>query len=411
MATNDREHAHPACARPDLPFAQIDGVHDHQARFCTFGLSTPSSTIQLLYPPRFDAWLSDVGCVPTSNGFLVPSRLATATNDWHPQQDFAQPSNNFADFDFGSENIVPCYFASPLSSASGQTIASDSPFPPSATATGDFQQDFAQPINNFADFDFGSENTVPCYFASPLSSASSQTIASDSPFPPSATAPSECGWKRCSSNLSCSTSKYRAHLKFHAEEARKQWKGARANGEMKCTWSGCKGKGKYPTEKLFEQHLINIHINPLVCTVKNCSHTKPFRARHDLQRHIDTAHSGTSKYRCPFDFCTKGFTRKDKWSKHLYDHHDTEPCPYSHCPDENFVAGVEQSTAEHIAKMHGIFECGLDGCNDGRVFGFSDTGLSEHLQVVHNMEWVTVLRARASAKSKGDSTLQIDHIS
>ncbi|KAE9378655.1 hypothetical protein N431DRAFT_146499 [Stipitochalara longipes BDJ] len=179
---------------------------------------------------------------------------------------------------------------------------------------------------------------------------------------------------------------------------------------MKCTWNGCTTKAKYKTEKLFEQHLVNIHINPLVCTVKDCNYTKPFRAKHDLQRHIDTAHSGTSKYRCHFESCTKGFARKDKWIKHMFDHHDTEPCPYAHCPEDNFVPGVGKSTTEHIAKLHGMFECGLDSCSDGKASGFSDTALSEHLQVAHNMEWATVLKSRACAKSKKDSTVRIDHI-
>lgn len=226
----------------------------------------------------------------------------------------------------------------------------------------------------------------------------------------------DCKWKDCSSSDSCSIiEKHRAHLKSHAETAREDWKcqqkAKEPDGGIKCTWNGCMTKAKYKSEKLFEQHLVNIHINPLVCTVKHCRHTKPFRANHDLQRHIATAHAGTSKYRCPFSFCAgKPFPRKDKWIKHLHDHHDTEPCPYAHCLDDTFVVGPEKSTAEHIAKMHGIFECGLASCSKGKVSGFSDTALSEHLQVAHDIGWAIVLKARDRAKAKGDSTLRIEHL-
>jgi hypothetical protein len=71
---------------------------------------------------------------------------------------------------------------------------------------------------------------------------------------------------------------------------------------------------------------------------------------------------------------------------------------------------VEKGTTEHIAKKHGIFECGLKGCDDGKVYGFSDTALSEHLQVVHNFDWEAVLKARGCAKAKGDNTLRNEHL-
>jgi hypothetical protein len=78
--------------------------------------------------------------------------------------------------------------------------------------------------------------------------------------------------------------------------------------------------------------------------------------------------------------------------------------------DDTFVAGPKMSTAEHIAKMHGVFECGLGRCANGKASGFSDTALSEHLQVAHDIEWAIVLKARGCAKAKGDSTLQTKHL-
>jgi hypothetical protein len=248
------------------------------------------------------------------------------------------------------------------------------------------------------------------YWASTLSPREDAASTSTSQYP--IKAPSVCGWKDCSSSISSSNiEEFRAHLKCHAEKARVLWGNKKADSGMNCTWNGCTAKAKYRTGKLFEQHLVNIHINPLVCTVKGCSHTKPFRAKHELQRHIDSVHSGTPKYSCPFSQCTKGFRRKDKWMEHLFGSHDTERCPYAHCPDDNFVAGGERSTRDHIAKLHGIFECGLGCSEDGKASGFSDSALSEHLQITHKMEWATVLKARACAKSSRDCTLRIKHLS
>ena len=228
----------------------------------------------------------------------------------------------------------------------------------------------------------------------------------------------ECKWKGCTSGDTYITiEEHRSHVKSHAESAREAWKfqkkGKRTDTGMRCTWQGCTTKAKHKSEKLFEQHLVNIHINPLVCTVKHCKHTKPFRGNHDLQRHIATAHAGKSKYHCPFNFCSvadKGFPRKDKWIKHLQDHHRTEPCPYAHCLDDTFVACQEKTTADHIAKTHGIFECGLGSCEE-KVSGFSDAALSEHLQVAHDMDWAFVLKAREHAKEMRNSTLRFEHLS
>jgi hypothetical protein len=249
-----------------------------------------------------------------------------------------------------------------------------------------------------------------------LNSSSSQERTPNPPSQFSVSTLLDCNWKDCPSGDLCSTiESHRSHLKSHAETAREDWKcqqkAKKSDGGIKCTWNGCTTKARYKSEKLFEQHLVNIHINPLVCTVKHCKHTKPFRANHDLQRHIATAHAGTPKYCCPFTFCSgKRFPRKDKWMKHLHDHHDTEPCPYAHCLDDSFVGCPGKSTAAHIAKMHGTFECGLSSCNKGKVSGFSDAALSEHLQVSHNIEWAIVLKARDCAKAKGDSTLRNEHL-
>jgi hypothetical protein len=242
-------------------------------------------------------------------------------------------------------------------------------------------------------------------------------LTATSSFQSSSSAGLNCKWRECPSGPFSNIEKYRYHLKTHADSARQDWKNRKdaqtSDTGITCTWHGCPSGAKYKSEKLFEQHLVNVHINPLVCTVKHCKHTKPFRANHDLQRHIATAHTQKSKYRCPFVYCShtvKGFPRKDKWIVHLQRHHDTDPCPYAHCQSlDDPTVGCRPSTALHIAKIHGTFECGLPGCKE-KVSGFSDTALSEHLQVAHDMEWAFVLQARDSAKVQRDNFVRIEHL-
>lgn len=216
-----------------------------------------------------------------------------------------------------------------------------------------------------------------------------------------------CDWPQCSSlGLFESIEKHKSHLKQHARDVSNHW-----SPGLKCTWHKCSSKASHRSRNLFEAHLNNIHLNPLVCTVKHCKHKTPFRANHDLQRHIATAHNVDSKYKCPYISCpSRAFIRKDKWMSHLKEHHDTEPCPYEHCQrrTEN-VPFHQRSVSRHIGKAHSNFECALQSCK-GKTSRFKESQLLEHLQLHHAMEWALVLKARDTMKADGDRTLTSDYL-
>jgi hypothetical protein len=216
-----------------------------------------------------------------------------------------------------------------------------------------------------------------------------------------------CDWPQCFSlGVFDSVEKHKSHIKNHAQEVSSKWSPGR-----KCTWHKCSSKASHRSRNLFEAHLNNIHINPLVCTVKDCKHKTPFRANHDLQRHIATAHNVDSKYMCPFTSCaSRGFIRKDKWMSHVKEHHDTEPCPYAHCQRHTENIPLHQlSISKHIGKAHSSFECALKSCK-GKISRFAESQLLEHLQIHHAMEWALVLKGRDIVKADGGRTLTSDHL-
>jgi hypothetical protein len=215
-----------------------------------------------------------------------------------------------------------------------------------------------------------------------------------------------CGWLACTEASSLSgVEEWKLHMKDHARNARDSW-----NPPEPCCWSGCLSKARHKTAKMFEDHLNNIHINPLLCTVEGCRHRTPFRGKADLQRHINSVHIEGTKAKCPFLSCTSErqyYSRKDKLILHLREVHDTDPCPFAHC----FVVLDPRidSTAKHIAKLHGEFECALGSCKRF-VSSFCDSGFLEHLQLHHKMDWESVLKARDMAKNVGNKTLRDEHV-
>lgn len=216
-----------------------------------------------------------------------------------------------------------------------------------------------------------------------------------------------CDWPQCSSlGIFDSIEKHKSHIKHHAQDVSNNWSPGR-----KCTWYKCNSKASHRSRNLFEAHLNNIHVNPLICTFKHCKHKKPFRANHDLQRHIATAHNVDWKYTCPYTSCgRREFIRKDKWMSHLKENHDTEPCPYAHCQRraEN-IPLHERSISRHIGKIHSDFECALRSCK-GKISRFAESQLLEHLQLHHAMEWTLVLKARDMVKADGRRTLTSDYL-
>lgn len=216
-----------------------------------------------------------------------------------------------------------------------------------------------------------------------------------------------CDWPQCSSlDPFESIDTHKSHIKHHAQEVSNKW-----SPGQKCTWHRCTSNASQRNRNLFDTHINNIHVNPLLCTVLHCKHKRPFRANHDLQRHIDTAHNVSSRYQCPYSSCrSRGFIRKDKFIRHLKEHHDTEPCPYAHCQRQTDMIPLHQrSISKHIGKAHGSFECALGNCK-GKISGFAESQLLEHLQLHHAMEWPSVLKARDMIKAKCDRTLTASYL-
>jgi hypothetical protein len=219
----------------------------------------------------------------------------------------------------------------------------------------------------------------------------------------------QCDWPQCSSLGSFgNVENYKSHLKYHARQVSNKW-----GVGQRCTWHGCNSKATHKNRNLFEGHLNNIHVNPLVCTVKHCKHKTPFRANYDLQRHIATVHGVQSKYKCPYDSCAdkgKGFIRKDKWLMHLKERHEFEPCPHAHCQHrlEN-IPLWRQSTSKYIGKSHSNFECSLKSCKE-TISRFSESQLLEHLEIHHEMEWTLVLKMKDTVKAAGDGILRSAHL-
>lgn len=194
-------------------------------------------------------------------------------------------------------------------------------------------------------------------------------------------------------------------MKGHARSVRSIWKPSQP-----CSWHGCPSKARHKAAKQFEDHLNNIHINPLVCTVEGCKHKTPFRGKADLQRHINSVHINGIKAKCPFRKCAsegRDFSRKDKLVLHLRVIHDTDPCPFAHCMV--VLDPRKDSTAQHFSKLHGDFECALGSCK-AHVSQFCESGFLEHLQLDHKMAWESVLKARDMAKKTERRALSDEHI-
>lgn len=198
------------------------------------------------------------------------------------------------------------------------------------------------------------------------------------------------------------------NLEVKATKARRSWvKGSR------CTWEGCSSTAQYKTDKLFETHIRNIHIKPLVCPFFSCPHKAPFRGNHDLKRHM--AVHQKKEFRCPYAHCGgasrtgKAYSRRDKLMSHLRTHHYTELCPFNHC-DYDPMRDSERSISKHICgKSHNHLECGLRSCS-AKTSRFSDAALFEHLVNDHRMDKDVVIKACTAVRRAGEDTVTAKHI-
>jgi hypothetical protein len=210
---------------------------------------------------------------------------------------------------------------------------------------------------------------------------------------------SKCTWDGCE-QTSPGDEELRAHLDDHSSDALAHW-----TLGSKCTWQGCKSKAVFKALSLFKHHLLNIHTNPLLCTQPRCSYKKPFKNKHELERHNSTQHSVERRWECPYDSCpseSRTFARKDKWLKHIREtqHENDAFCPFYHCSliaarsGKSFESRKE--IGEHFSDYHAGravdgYGCGLGSCeNSGRRDRWDLFGLWEHLCEQHNIYHSTI---------------------
>lgn len=205
------------------------------------------------------------------------------------------------------------------------------------------------------------------------------------------------------------------------------------SGPNICPWKGCTSRAKFANRKFLNVHLDNIHVEPLVCEVTGCGYQKPFRNKHDLERHRRTAHESVKEWACPYERCRGeglGFARKDKLLVHFRDMHGSEGgnkagegkrCPISHCREvlgevmdglgeENGEGNGRERMVEHVKRDHGNFECALGRCagdfKQMRIKSlFSDQGLEKHLQRDHGINGSEAVRFVSSVRKTRDKTL------
>lgn len=149
---------------------------------------------------------------------------------------------------------------------------------------------------------------------------------------------------------------------------------------QKCQQPGCTSKATFWILSKFNEHMLNIHLRPLLCDFPGCTHRKPFGRHGDLDRHKKTKHRGLEErpFKCPDPTCpshSNGFARKDKLSDHTRNQHGALPCYRPHCGE--FLSSNHQ---------HGDYICWLGSCRPiaGDYAGeFSRQGLEKHLHEAH----------------------------
>lgn len=249
-----------------------------------------------------------------------------------------------------------------------------------------------------------------------------------------------CSWPRCGSTVVFrGRNAVQGHMeKVHIANVRAAWPG--------CKWPDCESKkGSFTTGKRLEDHLQNIHIEPLICAESGCSHTKPFGKQGDLERHHKSRHAdGSVPYKCPHNSCPKpinGFARKDKLREHLRNWHGnfeclnqgchrgpgngfrTEEqllshtrtahktaqvgCPLPHCETSNTTeAALGVLLDEHFEAIHGDYNCELGICGHTQSSEFVPYTLKKHLIKDHDISPTEAVGLVDALVKAGECTLK-----
>ncbi|KAI9644516.1 hypothetical protein NHQ30_006537 [Ciborinia camelliae] len=186
---------------------------------------------------------------------------------------------------------------------------------------------------------------------------------------------------------------------------------------MHCSWPECTSRALFSNHRALEAHFKNIHVRPLVCDAEGCGYQKPFRNKHDMERHKQTAHQRGKCFACPFPRCLDkalAFIRNDKLLVHFRDaHSNTSPndiCPFPHCgkplpPHDN----DKERMPEHMKKEHGNYECALGSCGKQQS-RFTDKNIICHLKIWHGIESAEASRVVSVAKKTSGKTVRSDSL-
>lgn len=115
-----------------------------------------------------------------------------------------------------------------------------------------------------------------------------------------------------------------------------QYNSSETNQEIshKCCWNSCVGQNYGSAEEL-RKHLVEVHCTQTtegyICFWENCVRAlKPFSTKHRLVAHFST-HTGEKPFSCPYDGCTKRFSRKDSLNFHIKTHSKVKQYQCSVC--------------------------------------------------------------------------------
>ncbi|RDL37982.1 uncharacterized protein BP5553_05415 [Venustampulla echinocandica] len=319
-------------------------------------------------------WSAFLGTDPETHYF------AQNTGDSHPQQTSIRPTT---DIDYSTSTISNNNATSPALYPFNHTDPSlNYVLGPDASMSGDFQVNGSYSFNqiNLGQCGWNAVPKTPCQpkvtpnalsaprGLVPGSSTHADLVPSISDtfgIPPQRQfvgQPIMCDWPACTLVENFVDAAARScHITIaHIEKVRDDTSGA-------CTWPGCKSKLKFPTKARLNNHIDNIHVDPLRCLVPGCKRKLPFERKGDLERHIATVHERRGTWKCPQQGCPRhyrGFSRTDKLREHARSQsHSTLYCPYDHCyfnVCRAFMTDAEVSS--HCRSHHAEFECGIGSC-------------------------------------------------
>ncbi|VUC23601.1 unnamed protein product [Clonostachys rosea] len=177
----------------------------------------------------------------------------------------------------------------------------------------------------------------------------------------------------------------------------------------KCTEANCRSKAQFKNLSQFQQHLQNIHQEPLLCTWPGCTYRRPFGKECDLERHAESKHGAIRSHICPYESCSAhfdGFKRKDKLLKHLRETHPQVQCQQTHC--SAVICDIEQQS--HIEEAHGPFECALGHCQFSPPSNFTKVLLGRHLVTHHKISYDTKTTIIARMQCFNSTTITSKHL-